>query len=501
MPVVNRARGAAERKVVIPEFKGIDQSRGIYNKDYGTSPDAVNFIARDGVLRTAGGTAQYGPDITYTTDSETPNSKPRLFQTYFPDSSGNPVLHLIASFNRKLHLYNPGTNTWSVVGTVTKDGCDLVSYRNADSDWAILTDGNGATFKWDHATNFAAMPVTQGGETIYFERIVLLYERLWGAVFKDAPDRIYWSKAYLPDDWEFTLSESEDEGGFLDLPTFDGSKVRAVETALGDVVVFKDRSIHRVSGTYPGEFQTSQVYGVKGTISPRTIINTGSKVYFLSNDGFCVYDGMSVSSLRSSGDQRLKDAWASMDFAKLDKACAVMYNNVIYLSVCLDDEESANTHVIEYDTVSGYYSIVEAPGIDDFLVLRDGLQETLLAIAWNKVYRYDSGATLLGQPIEAVWTSPEIDFGTAASKKSVGEVYMRLESTSLDPEADATVKLSMISGDKTRERIVTLKTGINIIKKRIRIRGRSFRFKIENTSGNPLTIYGGIEIMVEEDTD
>jgi hypothetical protein len=491
----------SERKLQVTEFRGIDQSRGVYNRDPSTSPDAVNFIARQGLLRTAGGTAQYGNDIPTVNESDTPNSKPRLYQAFFRDASGNDISRLIASFNHRLYYLDTATNNWTLIGVMTKDGGDMINYRHETADWAIFTDGNGEAYYWPGSGALQNLAPTQGGVEIKFQQIALLHERLWGGVFKDSPDRVYWSDSFAPEDWEFNYTLTEEGGGFLDVATFDGSRVRAIITAFDDVLIFKDRSVHKLNGTYPGEFMLTQIYGTTGTLSPRSIVSTSDKVFFLASEGLCVYDGMSITSLRNKGDYKLKDTWANLNTVAIEKACAVYLDNVIYLAVCLDATKSGNTHVIEYDTVEQTYNLVELAGVDDFIVLHEGQKKTLLFIAWNKVYRYDSGALFFGNAINASWTSPEIDNGSLASKKQTGYMYLRAEGTSLSVDREPCLKLSVISGGKTRSKIVALKTGVNEVRVRIRIRGRSYRYKIENMNGDPVTVRGGMEISTEEDFD
>lgn len=496
------ATGFAQRRIQIAEFGGVDQSRGLDNRDISISPDAENFISRYGELRTAGGIVQYGEDITIVEDELTSASLPRLFQAFFRDVSGNDTYRLIASINRKIFAYNPSDGTWSAVGTVSQDGCDMVNYRYQDTDWAIFTDGGGKMYYWDGTEgSFGTLSPTQGGDPVDIEQIILLYERLFGAVNKDSPDRIYWSDSFAPTNWEINMSLPDEGGGFLDVATFDGGRIRAIVPAFDDLLIFKDRSVHKVTGTYPGEFQLAQVFGTGGTLAPRSIVLAGTALYFLSSDGLCKYDGSTVYTLRSQGDRKLKDSWAKLNAEAIEAACAVFYDGVIYLSVSLDTTESRNTHVIEYNVQEGTYSVVALAGIDDFLVLHEGQKETLLAISWDKVFKYDTGASFNGDPINAVWTSPEIDIGTLASKKQTGWVYVTVAGTSLTVGVDPEVKISMISGDKVRSKIIPLSAGKNHLRKKIRIRGRNFRFRIESVNGNPLTIYKGMEIAVEEDFD
>lgn len=503
MPYVSSSPGGrGDRRLQITEFHGIDQSRGLFSGDYMSSPDAENFIVRNGIMRTAGGVLQFGAVIAHFNEPETSAAKPRLFQAFFRAADGTDYSRLVASFDRQIYVYSETENEWVPSGFVTKDGVDMVSYRHETDEWAIFSDGDGNLSYWDGSIS-GLMPIaaTQGGVAVKFQQLSLIHERLWGAVLQDSPDRIYWSASFSPDDWEINASMPDDGGGFLDIATFDGGRIRAVMAAFDGIVVFKDRSVHKISGTYPGEFAVSQVYGTEGTLASRSIVNAGSAVYFLSSDGLCRYDGVSVVSLRANGDRKLKDVWASLNHGAIDNVCAAYCNGVIYMAVPLSASESRNTHVIEYDVAEGVYSIVELPGVDDFIVRHEGQRKTLFAIIWDKVYKYDTGASFPAGPINAVWTSPEISCGSLTSKKQTGYLYITVEGTSLSVDRSPSVKLSMISGDKIREKTITLKTGSNTIRTRIKIRGRSFRFRIENTNGDPLTIHRGMEIAVEETFD
>ena len=47
------------RRLKIHGFKGLDTQKGDFHGDASVSPDAVNFICADGVMKTAGGTREY----------------------------------------------------------------------------------------------------------------------------------------------------------------------------------------------------------------------------------------------------------------------------------------------------------------------------------------------------------------------------------------------------------------------------------------------------------
>lgn len=343
--------------------------------------------------------------------------------------------------------------------------------------------------------------IKQGNDTLIFSQIALLRERLWGAVSPAYPDRIYWSNTFDPNDWELNWEDSSNVGGgFIDIATFDGTRIRSILTAFDEVLVFKDKSIHRITGSSPGEFSVATVYSSEGTLAPRSIVYTGDRVYFLSIDGLCVYNGVTAAPLSASGDRKLRDIWKRINESTISTACAVLKDNIIYLSVPLDGS-IINTHVIEYNLYDGTYSVLALPGVDDWLLMREGQKETLLFLNGNGVYQYDSGYTFAGEPINASWISPEISGSSMSARKTTGRIYMRIEAQSLDISEQPYIKLTMSNGVKSREKLIRLNNGMNDIRKRVKIRGRTFRFKIENVDGNPITIHRGVEIYTEEDFD
>lgn len=495
-----------ERKLVIDEFTGLDQSRGSISGDYGSSPDARNFVCRDGRLYTCPGAAQYGvsaPESAY----ESANG--RLFQAFFRDSDGNDFSKVILALHGRFYAADLDCNSWtSISAGFSSNDWSAVNYRDEYHDWIVFTNGQDGARYWDGVSigTFPLKPMqgatdTSPGSELLFSKLTLLNERLWGGVSADYPDRVYWSNTFDAEDWEFNYVDStNDGGGFVDVATFDGSRIRAIISAFDDVLIFKDKSVHRLSGTYPGEFSLTQVYGSEGTLAPRTVVYNGTRLYFLSCDGLCGYDGTSVYSLAEKGDRKLKNIWSRINPSTIDRACAVMKDSVIYLAIPLDGS-IINTHVIEYDVSTGIYSLVELPGVDDWLVLREGQKETLLYLDADKVYVYGMGYTFHGAPIHASWLSPEITCGSLASKKSTGRIYMTVYAQSLDLGSEPAVRITMYSDAKERTKLVPLKNGINRIRKRVKIRGRAFQFRIENVDGNPISINGGMEIRIEEDYD
>ena len=473
------------KRLKITGFKGLDTQKGDFHTDASVSPDAVNFICADGVMRTAGGTREYAPQL--------PAEGARLFQAFFRDAqTGADRRVLMASGGGRLFALENGA--WRTIGGgYQSDEWEAVAYRKDDSELILMVNGVDGLAAWDGGSGQAfMMEPEQGGQPILFSQLTLLYERLWGAVHADAPDRIYWSESFDPEDWEIDDDQPDEGGGFVDVATFDGSRIRAVKAAFDDVLIFKDKSMHRLSGTYPGEFSLTQVYGSEGTLAVKTIVNTAARLYFLGSEGLCVYNGMSVQTLAQAGERKLVGIWERMTRTALAGACAAIFGDTMYLALPLDGAEK-NSHVLEYRMHDGTCSLVELADVREFLVVREAMGERLICLIGNRIYEYGAGGQLAGQPIEARWISPVIMPSAMEAKRTVGRMSMIIEA-----EEDGAVRLGLVSAEKERKQVVPLRKGVNLIRKRIRIRGRTFRFTIENVNGCGMKLPGGLEILMEE---
>lgn len=473
------------RRLKISGFKGLDTQKGDFHGDASTAAEAVNFICEDGVMRTTGGTAEYAPPL--------PVNGARLMQAFFRDeATGADRRILMASGGGGVYALTDGA--WRQIGTgFRSDEWEEVNYRKNDRELILMVNGVDEMIAWDGVSaQVSAISPTQGGSVIRFSHLTLLYERLWGAVHADAPDRIYWSESFEPENWEVNYSTPDAGGGFVDVATFDGARIRAIRAAFDDVLIFKDKSMHRLNGTYPGEFSLTQVYGSEGTLAAKTIVNTAARLYFLGSEGLCVYNGMTVQTLAQAGERKLNGLWKRMNRETMAKACAAIYGDTLYLSLPLDGA-AENSHVIEYRLHDGCCSLVELPGVRDWLVVREETGDQLICLIGNSVYEYGRGGTLAGRKIAARWVSPVIMPATLDARRTVGRMCMMIEA-----EADGAVRLGLTSGGKGQMREIPLRKGLNLVRQRLRIRGRSFRFSIENAEGCAIRLPAGLEILMEE---
>lgn len=256
--------------------------------------------------------------------------------------------------------------------------------------------------------------------------------------------------------------------------------------------------MHRLNGSYPGEFNLTQVYGSEGTLAPGSIVHTADRLYFLGMDGLCVYNGMSVSTLSHAGERRLDGLWKRMNREKTEEACAAIFRDTLYLALPLDGAQQ-NSHVLEYRLSDGCCSLVALSGVRDFLVERNGTEERLICLVGKRVLEYGRGGTMDGLAIEAGWSSPVLAMETLTARRTAERISMTVMAE--DMGGGMGMRLTVESEKGSRSREVRLKEGVNLVRQRVRIRGRTIRFRIESMYGCRLVFPAGMELLMEEDSD
>ena len=443
----------------------------------------MNFICRGGVLERAGGMTACSP--------QPPVGCVRLFQAFFRTDDGADDSRLVAAGNGC--LYALIDENWTVLGEgfASDDWC-AVNYRKENNDLLILVNGRDKMQSWDgKSASLTAITPTMAGENVSFERLTLIYERLWGAVCASQPDRIYWSESFAPDNWEINSDIPDSGGGFADVATFDGSRIRAVTTAFDDVLIVKDRSLHRLSGTYPGDFALTQVYGSEGTLAPRTLVQTADKLYFLGRDGLIVYDGMTVSSLVHRGDERARGVFARLNPDVLCEACAALMDDVIYIALPLDGS-LVNSHVLRYSLSDDSWALLTLSGVRDFLIRRNGMKEELLCLTQEGLFCLGEGDNFGSTEVSGEWLSPMLLGDQRMNRKRTNRLHVTVES-----EKAGVLTLFTQSERGRAERTFNLSEGISLLKPHLRVCGRCLRFGLKTSA--PVRLPDGLSLEIEVD--
>ena len=317
--------------------------------------------------------------------------------------------------------------------------------------------------------------------------IELHYDRLWIAGDKEHPDRVYFSTSNVngADIEDFTIPLAEEEeinmhGGFLDVRSYDGSKIIAMKVIFNSVVIFKNKSAYKIYGSSPSNYQLVDLFSCNGAIADKSICVGNNGAYFLNNDGIYYYDGTNTTLV----SRKIKNIISRMNKNYADKSVAIYYDNKYYIAIPVDGSET-NNMLIEYNTINQSFMTYDIGNISSFLEFDNELL-------------YSSGNTLRSlfkgtETLPLLWTTPMFDFGAKNYRKMSNYIYLRCK-------GQGKLKLRLKTERKEKELILDLPEQETLIRKKLKNKGRMFQLMIENVDGSSFELVAP-ELICELDID
>ncbi len=185
---------------------------------------------------------------------------------------------------------------------------------------------------------------------------------------------VRYSSVLNPLDWQ--ESQIETGGGEIVLNNFKGNLQRVMSFENG-IIVFSDYEISKINSFSASSMQlVSNVYSSSCKIFANTACENLQKIYFLQQDGLCVFDGYKTEKLNFDLQGLLRDL-------PQDEATSTFYNQTFYVACKLwfDDLQTAptaNNALLCYNTTQKTISIIRGVNIASMITLCD-LNTNILA--------------------------------------------------------------------------------------------------------------------------
>ena len=396
------------------------------------------------------------------------------------DISGSPLDTLNFEYNGERVLVATSKNDTPFLHSknTTRKLLNRRKKYNDEGELSGYVDANGKEHKSeDTITTYAPKG----------DFIELHYDRLWIAGDKDNPDRVYFSTANVNgadiDDFTIPLADEDEinmHGGFLDVRSYDGSKIIAMKVIFNSVVIFKNKSAYKIYGSSPSNYQLVDLFSCNGAIADKSICVGNNGAYFLNSDGIYYYDGTNTTLI----SQKIKNTISKMNKNYANKSVAIYHDNKYYIAIPTGNSQ-VNNVLIEYDTVSQAFMTYD---IDDITAFLEYDNEILYATGKEVKALFKGDSTL---PL--LWTTPSIDFGAKNCRKMSNYIYLRLK-------GEGQIKITLITERKEKELILDLPTEETLIRKKLKNKGRLFKLKIENINNSKFTLVAP-ELHCELDED
>lgn len=306
-----------KKSSILPEWKIIDFSGGMVDRvDDNLLPDNAakdcsNVICKYiGILEKRKGQQRLN-------STELPGGKIHGLYSYYDDS---PTLRkLLAVSGSSLYVWNEDTGLFEELKTGLDENADM--FFETCANYAVGFNGVDAPFKWDGTTltTLANAPVDG--------RYPILFKEKLFVVPGSSSSQIWWSESFAPEDWPAI--------NYWEVKAGDGDSISCLRVFLGELTIFKHRSLHSLRGTNISDFKLTEIDGRIGCVGPKAACALSSRMYFVSEDGLYVFNGVSVTPLHA---ERIPRLWEDINKEHLGGACAYAWDNMVWFSLPIQNQ-------------------------------------------------------------------------------------------------------------------------------------------------------------------
>jgi hypothetical protein len=301
--------------------------------------------------------------------------------------------------------------------------------------------------------------------------IELHKERLWMSGNSESPNSLYFSAPYDPDDWIAPTNEEDVNmhGGEVLIPTWDGGSIIGLKALFDDIVVFKNKNVFRIFGTYPGNYTMIQIFNtMNGNIIDKSIGAINNDAFWLTSEGLFNFDGNSVNPIH----QLIQRFFDTINKSAINNSVATIYKDKYIVFVPTGTSTVCNAAII-YDTIQKSVMIRDGVDLSTAIEFNDKI---IFSNNSGIVYVYDDGNKIGDLNINSYWTTGETIVNASNAIKTSEYVYFT-------GYGDGTVRISCITERATKYIDVLLDSSEKVYKKKLKNKGRKLSYKFENLDG------------------
>lgn len=296
--------------------------------------------------------------------------------------------------------------------------------------------------------------------------IELHKERLWITGNIDIKDRLYFSSAYDINDWTYPSApeEANEHGGFIDIPSFDGGSIIGLKAVFDDLLVFKNKSIFRIFGSHPNDFEIERLFSANGGIADKSIVVFENGCYFVAEDGLYFFNGSQVQNITP----KIKNTWNRINKDTINKATATK-NGSKYVLAVPTENSIFNNFIIEYDTLTDTFMFKENEYNITHLTEFNG--NILYANASKEITLYNKSTC----DSDLIYETKYYDLEAPQARKEIEYVYFTASGT-------GDIQITLETERKPKTKTVTLTDTLKPYRVKLKNKGRLMKLKIENVN-------------------
>lgn len=296
-------------------------------------------------------------------------------------------------------------------------------------EYVISMNGVNAPWKWDGSiiTNLSNAP-SKG-------RYPILHKEKLFCVDASAPSTLKWSESFKPEIWPAV--------NYWDIRKGDGDEITCLVKFIDDLLIFKNRSLHALKGTSLGDFSVHEISSQVGCVGPRAATVHDLKVYFVSENGLYVTNGLNTLNI---SDMVIPDTWDGLNKNYLHRAALSTWNDLVWIALPTGTA-THNNLVLIYDPRKQAFWPMTEMGANCYAYYNDGTGTGVKLYAGSPSDGYvriqDQNNDDCGAAIAAYWRGKYFDMGMPEIEKKARKLYVQ---DSPDTAAKVNVAVSVDYG-------------------------------------------------------
>jgi len=279
--------------------------------------------------------------------------------------------------------------------------------------------------------------------------------------------------------------------------------VQAVETKR-EVLVWTDKSLHslRFIGP-PFTFGIQQLASNITIMGPKAAVATEDFVFWMGIDNFYVYAGQTTQLPCTVRDHVFND-FNKEQSEKVVSGVNSQWGEVIWFYPSENSEENNRYVIYNYLEKLWYYGTLSRSAWLD-----RGIRQFPIAAGGNYLYNHELGQDDDGDPMDSFIESSQMDVGDGERFMHIGRIIPDVKfdgSDSINPSVDFTVKTRNYPGGnylqtetKTATRTATSPVQQFTEKLDVRVRGRSFAFRVDSSAAGVRWKLGSPRVDIRQD--
>jgi hypothetical protein len=250
--------------------------------------------------------------------------------------------------------------------------------------------------------------------------------------------RVWWSKLNEPTAFVATFGSTVSQQVFWeDIEVDNGQSITGIMPLAGMLIVFKEDSCFRLVSSGNDSYSYTGIDTEIGCIAPKSIINIGGKVLFLSRYGVYSTDGYSTSFV----GKKIRREWLAIDEDNIKNSTAThnVRDNQYWVSVPYGEDQEENNMLFVYDYLRRCWSRFTGVEATLFTKIRE---DVYFGTPTGEIYSVRNTGTKYdyrdnASEIEATIITKWYDMGNKSARK----MFQRLITHFYQTSAESTIEM------------------------------------------------------------